>query len=324
MRKILSIKNQNQNKNMKKVIIFSALLLTILQIHSQSYEGYIGENIPVWLEINESNTDNTTGSYFYKKNGGIIPLSVVVKGNNITLNEKNKTGEISGVFACVKFSDSLIGSWKNTKTNKSLPVKLYNVNPSFKAFSKIPSADKLILSGGQTLTTELMDYIDEAGKKPKINFNYAEKSIISTDFYWEAMGAYLSTGTVYNNFNLTNNKEIILIEEINPTQLLKFKEVLKIQLQKKVDDIRSEYKEEEWIDVFGDKEAFEDAFKVKEVSDNIINNYYLKRGFVVISIDHFFGFPHVSQSMDLFTELEISFTKLNPYLKSNSILGNLK
>jgi hypothetical protein len=322
MRKILSIKNQN--KNMKKYIIFSALLLTILQIHSQSYEGYIGENIPVWLEINESNTDNTTGSYFYKKNGGIIPLSVLVKGNNITLNEKNKTGEISGVFACVKFSDSLIGSWKNTKTNKSLPVKLYNVNPSFKVFSKIPSADKLTLSNGQTLMKELTDNIDEAGKKPKINFNYAEKSIISTNFYWEAMGAYSSGGTINHNFNLTNNKEIILIEEINPTQLLQFKEILKIQLQIKVDNYRKEFSDEQWIEAFGDKETYQTSFKVKEIEDRVLNNNYFKRGFVLISIDGFFGFPHVIQGMDLFTELEISFTELNLYLKSNSILGNLK
>ena len=308
---------------MTKILMFSALLLTILQIHSQSYEGYIGENIPVWLEINQTTSDTLKGTYFYKKNGGSIPVFGIVKGNNISLNEKNKTGEISGVFACVKFSDSLVGSWKNTKTNKSLPIKLYNVNPSFKAFSKIPSADKLMFASGQNLMNELTDNIDDAGKKPKINFNYAEKSIISTNFYWESMGAYLSSGTVYHTFNLTNNKEIILIEAIDPNQLLQFREMLKIRLQKKVDDFRKEYKEEEWIDVFGDKETFDVSFKVNEIADSRINNYYLKRGFVVISIDHYFDFPHVSQAMDLFTEIEISFSELVPYLNRNSILQNL-
>ena len=309
---------------MKKNILFSILLLTILQIHSQSYEGYIGDNIPVWLEITQSTSDNLTGSYFYKKIGGSIVLSGLSKGNKIILNEKNKTGEVSGMFECVRFSDSLIGTWKNTKTNKLLQVKLYTVEPSFKTYSKIPSADKLVFAGGQTLMNELTENIDEAGKKPKINFSYAEKSIVSVNFYWETMAAYVSSGNVYHTFNLTNNKEIILTEAIDPTKLLQFRDMIKIRLQKKVDDFRKEYKEEEWIDVFGDKETFDASFKVNEIEDFRINNYYLKRGFVVISIDHFFGFPHVAQAMDLFTEIEISFSELLPYLKNNSVLNNLK
>jgi hypothetical protein len=309
---------------MKKNILFSVLLLNFLQIHSQSYEGYIGDNIPIWLENTPSTSDTLTGSYFYKKNGGSIVLSGRSKENKIILNEKNKTGEISGIFECVRFSDSLIGTWKNPKTNKLLQVKLYTVDPSFKTYAKIPSADKLVFASGQTLMNELSDNIDEAGKKPKINFSYAEKSIISTYFYWETMGAYLSSGTMYHTFNLTNNKEIILTEAVDPNKLVQFKDLIKIRLQKKVDDFRKEYKEEEWIDVFGDKETFDASFKVNEIANSTINNYYLKRGFLVISIDHFFAFPHVSQAMDLFTELEISFSELLPYLNSTSILLNLK
>lgn len=309
---------------MKKILIFYTVLFNFLQIHSQSYEGYIGENMPIWLENTPSTSDTLTASYFYKKNGGSILLSGLSKGNKITLNEKNKTGEVSGMFECLRFSDSLIGTWKNTKTNKLLQVKLYNVDPSFKTFAKIPSADKLVFASGQTLMNELTDNSDEAGKKPKINFSYAEKSIISTNFYWETMGAYLSSGTVYHTFNLTNNKEIILTEAIDPNKLVQFRDLIKIRLQKKVDDFRKEYKEEEWMDVFGDKETFDASFKVNELADSRLNNYYLKRGVLVISIDHFFGFPHVSQAMDLFTEIDISFSELVPYLKSTSVLLNLK
>ena len=309
---------------MKKIVTATAILLNILQIHSQSYEGYIGENIPIWLEITQSKIDKLNGSYFYKKNGGSIPLSGIVKGNNISLNERNKTGDISGVFECVSYTDSLIGAWKNAKTNKLLLVKLYTVDPSFKTYSKIPSANKLILTTGETLINDLTDNSGEAGKKPKINYSYAEKSIISTNFYWEGMGAYLSNGTVYHTFNLTNNKEIILTEAIDPNKLVRFRDIIKIRLQKKLDDFRKEYDEEVWIDVFGDKETFDVSFKVNEIADSIINNYYLKRGFLVISIDHFFGFPHVSQAMEFSTEIQISFSELAPYLNSTSILLNLK
>ena len=306
---------------MKKNIFFSVLLLNFLQIHSQSYEGYIGDNIPVWFEINESTDDNTTGSYFYKKNGGSILLSGQSTSNKIKLNEKNKTGEVSGIFDCFRFSDSLIGNWKNTKTNKLLQVKLYKVDPSFKTYAKIPSAEKLFLSNGKVLNDDLKNNIDGAGKKPKLNFTLAEKSIISSNFSFDVEGGY---GTTYYSFDLTNNYEITLTNEIDSNQINQFNELLIIKLQKKVDDYRKASTEEELIDLFGDKETLEASTKVTEVSDKQINNYYLKRGFAIIMVNRFFDFPRMRQGADLYAELEISFTELYPYLYSTSVLRNLK
>ena len=52
----------------------TTLLLVVLvmakwnNFHAQSFEGYINENIPVWVDINLDVLNNTiSGSYFYKK-----------------------------------------------------------------------------------------------------------------------------------------------------------------------------------------------------------------------------------------------------------------
>lgn len=42
---------------------------------------------------------------------------------------------------------------------------------------------------------------------------------LSTSFEWESMGPYLSTVTVYHTFDLINNKEISLLNEIDPARL---------------------------------------------------------------------------------------------------------
>jgi len=312
---------------MKNKILLLAFFLVIGYpdiVKSQSYEGYIADNMPVWFNLSAGTSDSSlTGSYFYKKNGDTISISGSMNGNHIILNEKNRDGLITGIFTCVNFKDSITGNWRKPNSNKLLSVKLYKVNLSFKTCAKIPGADKLILTQGNTLADELKEYADDAGKKPKVCYNFAEKCIVSTYFDWEYLGPYLSTGTIHHTFGLISNKEIALLKEIDPAKLAQLKNKIKTRIQKELDAARKNFKVQEWIDAFGDRKTYEDSFLVTEIKESVFDNYYIRNGFVYIKIDGYFGFPHVIEAMDLTITIEISYAELGWYLNDNSILMNL-
>jgi hypothetical protein len=223
----------------------------------------------------------------------------------------------------VNFTDSITGNWKKTNGDKLLPVKLYKVNPSFKTCAKIPAADKLILAKGNTLNDELKDYASDSGKTPKLRYNFAEKCLVSTYFDWEYLGPYLSTGTIHHTFNLTSNKEIAFLKEIDPAKLPQLKNKIKSRIQSTLDAVRNNYKVQEWIDAFGYKKTFEDSFRVSEIKESAFDNYFIRNGLLYIKIDDYFAFPHVIQAMDVTISIEIPCAELGSYLKDNSILKNL-
>jgi len=312
--------------NKKKLLLTCFITLGCLKISTaQSYEGYISENLPVWVDLNIPTNDGSfSGTYFYKKDGGSIPLLGTVKGNQIILNETNKDGICTGIFTCINFGDSITGNWKKPNSTKLSFVKLYKTDVFFKTYAKIPTAGKLILSNGKTLNEELTEFTNEGSNKPKLVYIFAEKNILSTSFEWEYMGPYLSSGTVYHTFDLTKNKEISLLNEINPAKLSALKSKIKIVIQKELNEHRKNYTEKEWIDAFGDKETYENSFKLSEAGDNLFENYYLKTSVLTVVIDYYFGFPHVIQAMDFSVEWKLSFPEIGLYLKENSILNNLK
>jgi len=310
----------------KKILLLAFFVVSVYSgtLRAQSYEGYIADNMPVWLDLSAGPADTSlSGTYFYKNNGGNISLSGSMIGNNIILNERNKSGLITGIFTCVKFEDSITGNWRKPNSTKLLPVKLFKADPSFKTCAMIPGADKLVLTQGNSLTDELKEYADEAGKKPKLCFDFAGKCIVSLYYDWEYLGPYLSTGTVHHTFNLTDNKEIALVKEIDPGKLPQLKNKIKTNIQKELDAARKKFKEQEWIDAFGDRKTYEDSFRVPEIKDSLLDNYYVRNGFLCIETDGYFAFPHVIEAMDVTIKTTISFSELASYLKNNSILNNL-
>ncbi len=319
----MSVKS-NRMTNKTLLLAFFLVIGYPELLKSQSYEGYISDNMPVWFNLSAGTTDSSlVGSYFYKKNGDTISISGSMNGSHVLMNEKNRDGLITGIFTCENFKDSMTGNWRKPNSNKLLSVKLYKVNPSFKTCAKIPGADKLILTQGNTLADELKEYADDAGKKPKVGYNFAEKCIVSLYFDWEYMGPYLSTGTIHHSFDLISNKEIALLKEIDPGKLPQLKNKIKTRIQKELDAARKNYKVQEWIDAFGDKKTYEDAFLVSEIQESVFDNYYIRNGFIYIKIDGYFAFPHAIEAMDLTISIEISFAELGSCLNNNSILINL-
>ncbi|MCX6241453.1 MAG: hypothetical protein NTX43_06585 [Bacteroidetes bacterium] len=311
----------------KKTLLLGCLIaLGCSQISlAQSYEGYISGNLPVWADLNiPANDGSFSGTYFYKKDGGIIPLSGTLSGNRIILNETNKDGICTGIFTCTNFGDSITGNWNKPNSTKLSSVKLYKTDVSFKTYARIPDAAKLILLNGKSLNDELTEYTTEGSKKPKLVYLLAEKNILSTSFEWEYMGPYLSTGKVYHTFDLTKNKEISLLNEIDPSKLPALKSKMKIVVGQKLNEHKKTYTENEWIDAFGDKETYENSFKLSEVKDSLLGNYYLKSGMLNVVIDDYFAFPHVIQVMDFSFAWKLPFREMDLYLKDGSVLNNLK
>ncbi|MBL0202193.1 MAG: hypothetical protein IPP81_19155 [Chitinophagaceae bacterium] len=138
------------------------------------------------------------------------------------------------------------------------------------------------------------------------------------------MGAYYSSGIIYHTFDLTINKEISLLKEIDPLKLPTLKSKMKLQIQNELDKVHKDFTEEDWINAFGDKVTYNKSFKVTAIENNLLENYYFKNGKLNILITDYFGFPSATKNMDLTFEITIPFSELDIYLKENSILNNLK
>ena len=312
---------------MKKI----ALLLVLLFLtkwnncQAQSYEGYIQGNIPVWVDLNLDDINNSiSGTYFYKKNGTNIKLTGKIIGKSWVIEEVINKNSITGIFTLTHSGNILTGFWNKPNSKKRLIVNLYQTDSKYREFAIIPKSDNLILKESTSLQNEMNDYKNEATKKiPKLEFLHAQKNILSVSYYWEAMGAYLSSGTIYHVFNSSTKKEISLLNEIDPNRFSEFKAKIIARIQSSLKEHKKEYADvpnEDWINAFGDRETYKNAFIVNEVPNTIFDTFYIKDGNLVIFKEHYFGFPHVIQNLDLQMIIQFTFNELENYLKSNSVL----
>lgn len=316
---------------MKKITILFVVILMAKwnNCNAQSFEGYINENIPVWVDINLDVLNNTiSGSYFYKKNGSSISLSGKTSGNTWIIEEKSKENIITGIFTLVNSGNVLKGFWNKPNSKKQLKVNLVQTDSKYKGTAIIPKNNQLVLLDNSSLLYEMNEYKNQTTNKiPKLEILFAQKNILSVSYYWEYMSAYLSSGTIYHVFNLGNKKEIALINEIDSNHLNEFKAKIRERIKSALSVHKKDYndvKEEEWINAFGDSETYNNAFSVNEVPESIFDTFYIKEGKLIIYKEHYFEFPHVIQSLDTQISIEFTFDELEKYLKSESILFALK
>jgi hypothetical protein len=115
---------------------FLAIILISLNtsiIIAQSYEGTIGFEHYVWMDLSLPNANGEiTGSYFYKTR--CIPITLEGKKSTtaIDLTERTKSNKITGRFTLKDNGDSLIGKWRNPKGTVIHDVVLYKTDSIYK------------------------------------------------------------------------------------------------------------------------------------------------------------------------------------------------
>ena len=341
---------------MKKSTILITLFFLAAEIQAQSYEGYIiidasvpniSNQFPVWVDLVIPVSNGVvTGTYFYKRNGGSIALTGTKTGKNINLTEKDNRQKVTGVFNCTDFGDSIIGYWKGKKDGKSLSVRLFKTDPTYKKFAKTPKKDELFLHGGSTLESEFQDIsqpnVDEIihAKMPEVMYNFAQKNVISIWFSWEYVG-YPGGETRYYTFDLTSHKEIVLWNEIDSDQEAAFDKYLCQKVQHELTQWKNRYPDSEWVKKLEgyNTDDNEWSFKKKPFNEWFIVSdlmhypfqptsergtiFYIENNNLHFVINGYFGFPRSILAVDLYCDITIPPQELANYLKSTSILRNL-
>ena len=89
------------------------------------YEGMIGDKLQIVLSA-ETQDENISGSYFYRRIGTDIQISGTQDGDQFEFSEKDENGKITGNFSGKIFSngDSLSGEWKNPDGSKTFAFHL--------------------------------------------------------------------------------------------------------------------------------------------------------------------------------------------------------
>jgi hypothetical protein len=91
-----------------------------------SYVGTVG-GAPIELALNETDESQLAGVYMYSKFGTPIALGGQLKGDTLTLTEKDARGKAAATLTIRGFTaeaSQLTGTWRSLATGKSLPVAL--------------------------------------------------------------------------------------------------------------------------------------------------------------------------------------------------------
>jgi hypothetical protein len=333
---------------MKKMTLLFVLFFSVLELRAQSFEGYIANTYPIWVDLTIPVSDGeVTGAYFYKQYGGSITLSGTKMGNSINLIEKDSKQKVTGIFACTNFGDSITGAWRKKKGRDSLMVRLYKTDPMYKKFAKIPTTDKLILANGSSLKSMLhnIENPDESGlahcEISKVKFIFAQKNIIGIWFDWMCAGVAHGGGFEERIFDLTSYKEIVVWKEVDPNQEAAFNKYLCQKVQSELNQWRNRYPDSEWVKVFRGVNIDDDdwGYKKKPLNECFIVSdlkhypfpplsergtlFYIENNNLHFVIASYFNFPPVISDRDFFCDISIPPKELENYLKPTSILRNL-
>lgn len=333
------------------LMVFAASLLDGLASSPQVFDGYFNPGgmdvTPVWMELRIPASDGpVTGSYFYKRKGLPLQLEGTLRGNRIVLSEWEKKGKVTGTFALTRKDDSLSGTWEAPKQNpdnagRPTRVAFYPASPEDKKFAVFPKPKELILLNGKTFAQEMKESAEDEGSGkhslPAIQFTSYRKNIVSLSIGGEYTGgAYPNSWSTYHTFDLETRREFDVDSEIDPRASAAFYKMIHGKCQARLSEERKAYSDEEWENAFGDKlqqlqTESEDPLSVcfdfethSECGTGDGPNYYsFRENELRLSMDHFFGFPHVIQAMDVFLEISVPLKELKKYLKKDSRLNRL-
>lgn len=296
-------------------------LLFASQSISQSYEGYLHPNQFVWMDLTISKEQAVSVSYFNKLQGGEIKFTGTQSGDTLQLSE---SGSNPGSFRMIMYRDSIVGTWKRAGTKSGAPIRLYITNPAFKSYSSIPNADVLITRTGSTLATEMKSNYPQGAVINPFEVTFAEKGLLTTRYaFTKKEGELVIDHTRYQVFNLKTNKQIDLLQELEPTKV----EMLMVMLNDRALSVIREHisnsglSEEEWIQELGGAEKFKLAMEKPNLNKEILSAFRLERDGLYVMKDNYFGLSSALTSLDLDMAVRLSYTEIQPFLRKGSVLS---
>jgi len=313
---------------MKYFLAIILISLNISIINAQSYEGTIGFEYYVWMDLSLPGAHGEiTGSYFYKNR--CIPIAL--KGNKntaaIDLTEQTKANKITGYFTLKDHGDSLIGKWRNAKGTVVHDVVLYKTDSIYKPKEKIDAGytnvDSNAEDGVITTSSKRLTFAR------KNMYTYMENT--STEGYAYPTGE----GTWYTLIpnSSTGNPEMLNIwDEIDESNVAVFKKFLNSQIQQCFYETRKKTTDSVWIQLLSgtgyisvdSTYTLDSVFTWYDNGSRKVNYaYYIdSRGLNFYYFDYF-HFPHVVAAYDLSCDFVLPFKQLGTYLSKKSVLRRL-
>lgn len=100
---------------------------TTIPDFTKSFEGTINGKYGIIMTLTKS-TKNLNGTYRYKSQGSPIKISGTIDDNgNLTINEFNDKGNMTGIFKGQLSSNNIIGQWTKPDGSKTMPFQFLNL-----------------------------------------------------------------------------------------------------------------------------------------------------------------------------------------------------
>jgi hypothetical protein len=323
------------NKLSKCFLSLFFIIFILKTPHAATYEGTIGI-YHVWMDIDiEAQNGEIQGSYFYQKDGINLRLNGKKTGDSISLSGYDQFGNVNGRFLGVRKEKGINGEWINQDSQNKLAVALKESDP--KKMKELQQNTLLDEKDQEMLDSE---FPEDQCNIPAITYNYKDKYIRSLTLSSKyTCGEYPRLVTMHKTYNAQTGEKIIFWDEIDSSRIDMFKSWLQKETQKKFNDLRSNFSEVEWINIFrqyppqssdpdvdfygNPKESLIKVFTIRDASE-IMDGFYIgSDGKVRLGCCNYFGFPDNALYMDFCDDVIISPAVLKSFVKKNSVLMKL-
>jgi hypothetical protein len=106
---------------------------------TKSFEGTINGKYGIIMTLTK-NANNLNGTYTYKSQGTPIKISGTIDDNsNLTINEFNDKGNMTGIFKGQLSSNNIIGQWTKPDGSKTMPFSISESQNSETTIAKTES-----------------------------------------------------------------------------------------------------------------------------------------------------------------------------------------
>ena len=124
---------------------------------TKSFEGTINGKYGIIMTLTK-NTGNLSGTYTYKSQGTPIKISGTIADNgNLTINEFNDKGNMTGVFKGQLNSSNIIGQWTKPDGSKKMPFSISESTNNETTTSTTENSDNTSATTEEPATTSSSD-----------------------------------------------------------------------------------------------------------------------------------------------------------------------